>query len=198
MLYLSWYDRRQVNVMTSVHNSAMFTKTVRTRQAPDHQRVVEKPMAIELYTKYMQGVNHADQLLWYKLSLHRQLKWWKKVFLYLLEVSPVNARIIFRSLHPQSRSLATKFRLAVIHGLLDKYERQPARFCRRPLNPPGRLTERHFLGHNAKQTPAGRQVKPDCEVCSVRGQKRCQTQILCKQCDVPLCAYPCFERYHTM
>ena len=199
ILYIAWFDRRQVTVMSSIHSSATFMATVRSRTAPDHQRIVEKPMAIQLYTKYMQGVDRADQLLWYKISLHRQQKWWKKVFMYLLEVSCVNSTIIFRALHPDRRIDSTKCRLAIIHALLEKYPQQPpSRLCRRPSIPPSRLTERHFLKLNTKLTPAGRPVSPDCEVCSKRGVKRHQTQMMCRQCDIPMCAYPCFERFHTL
>ena len=91
----------KVNLISSVHTSATFQKSLRAKAAPNHRRVVEKPKAVELYTKYMQGVDRGDQLLWYKLHLHKSLKWWKKVFMYLLEVSLVNASIIYVQEVPQ-------------------------------------------------------------------------------------------------
>jgi len=199
MLYIAWFDKRQVTVMSSVHNTQTFEKTVRTRNAADHRRTVQKPLAIELYSRYMQGVDRADQLLWYKLSTHRQLKWWKKLFLYLLEVTTVNACTIYRHLHPDKSVCATKFRLAVVSGLLEGYDCTSVRFARRPANPPpSRLVGRHFPSCNLQLTPAGRPTKPDCIVCSDRDVKRHQTPTLCRECKVPLCAVPCFERYHTL
>ena len=87
--------------------------------APNHKRVVEKPKAVELYTKYMQGVDRGDQLLWYKLHIHKSLKWWKKVFVYLLEMSLTNASIIYKTFHPKSRSIS--FSMAVVYGLLEEH-----------------------------------------------------------------------------
>ena len=199
LLYIAWFDKRQVSVISSIHNTQSFEKTVRTKNAPDHKRVIQKPIAIELYSRYMQGVDRADQLLWYKLSTHRQLKWWKKLFLYMLEVTTVNACTIFRQLHPEKTVSATKFRLAVVRGLLEGYDCSSVCFARRPLNPPPtRLVGRHFLGYNLQTTPAGRPTKPDCIVCSNRDLKRHQTQTLYKECKVPMCPVPCFERYHTL
>jgi len=51
ILYLLWFDKRQVALMSTVHNSATFQKAVRAKGQPENQRVVEKPMAVELYTK---------------------------------------------------------------------------------------------------------------------------------------------------
>ena len=45
--------------------------------------------------------------------------------------------------------------------------------------------------------PAG--GRPDCKVCSDRMTgKQKQTKWQCKTCQVSLCMYPCFERYHTL
>jgi len=149
----------------------------------------------------MKGVDLADQLLWYKLNEHRQLKWWK-IFFYLLEVSLCNACTVCRQLHGERSVEATKFRLAVVEGLLQNYERQMTKFSRRVSNPPTRLTERHFLTVNSAKTASGKPVKPDCVVCSDRdktkGGRRHQTTTMCEQCKVPLCTYPCMKLYHTV
>ena len=52
--------------------------------------------------------------------------------------------------------------------------------------------------HNTRQ-----RSKPDCEVCSDRskgkaGVRRHHTSHFCVDCRVPLCSYPCFQRYHTL
>ena len=86
LLYICWFDKKQVNLISSIHNTMMFRKTVRTKSTTSHHREVDKPAAIQLYSQYMQGVDRSDQLLWYNLSRHRQQKWWKKLFVYLLEV----------------------------------------------------------------------------------------------------------------
>ena len=186
-----------VNLVSSVHNTQTFEKTVRTKSTAEHMRVVEKPTAIELYSRFMQGVDRSDQLLWYKLSTHRQMKWWKKLFMYMLEVSVVNACIIFKKLHKTRTVSSTKFRLAVVNGLLENYARPPSTFARPPSNPPSRLLERHFLAVNTQMTPAGRPTRPDCEAALtvLRNATRLRPSVSSVECR---CAVPCFKRYHTM
>ena len=48
--YLRWKDKRQVNLANTIHNANTFQQWQRARN-PEHQRVVEKPVAIELYTR---------------------------------------------------------------------------------------------------------------------------------------------------
>ena len=43
VLYISRFDKRQVNLATNVHNESMFTKQLRGRTA-DHVRQVQKPI----------------------------------------------------------------------------------------------------------------------------------------------------------
>ena len=62
MLFLSWFDRRQVNLLTSVHSDTLFAKQVRCKDPANNSlRLVHKPMGIELYTKYMGGVDMLDR-----------------------------------------------------------------------------------------------------------------------------------------
>jgi hypothetical protein len=149
----------------------------------------------------MGGVDLADQYTQQCVLLHRMLKWWKKLFLCnLLEVCVVNAKVIYKELPPnQNKRLKTEnFRLSIVEGLLDGYEK-PAKPFRRPsTNAPDRITARHFPSLNPKMISGGRRSNPDCEVCSNRSVKRHQTQFYCRDCEMPMCAYPCFERYHTL
>jgi uncharacterized protein Usg len=185
-------------MLTTVHNPSTFSKRVRSRYHENFYREVDHPKVVQLYTKYMGGVDLADQQVSYCALLHRMLKWWKKVVLCnLLEVSVSNSKVIYKELNPGKRVKTEKFRLSVIHGLLEGYE-APNRPFRRPItNPDTRLTGRHFLGLNPHVTNKGKQSKPDCEVCSDRSKKRHQTQYICTDCKKPMCPVPCFELYHT-
>ena len=44
LLFLSWYDKRQVNIITSVHNASTFQKKFRAR-GQNEPRHVDKPVA---------------------------------------------------------------------------------------------------------------------------------------------------------
>ena len=69
-----------------------------------------------------------------------------------------------------------KFRMAVIHGLVSATGRRtPAPNTYAVCEAPTRLTGRHFPGNNPGRTPKGKQVYPDCVVCSDRTKKRHQS-----------------------
>ena len=86
ILYISWFDKRIVNLITSVHNSSTFRKQVKSKRHPGNHRVVDKPIAIQSYSQHMGGIDRADKAMTYYMVVHRCCKWWKKVFFYLLEV----------------------------------------------------------------------------------------------------------------
>lgn len=198
-LFITWHDKRLVHVLSTVHNGSTFVKKVRSRFHENFIREVDHPRAIQLYTHFMGGVDLADQQTQYSVLLHRMLKWWKKLFICsLLEVSFVNARVIYKDLNPAKRVKPHKFRMAIIEGLVDGYEQTSKPFRRPVNNPSSRLTSRHFVSLNPKMIGGGRRSNPDCEVCSDRAVKRHQTSYFCRDCDKPMCAYPCFMRYHTM
>ena len=57
---------------------------------------VLKPSIIQNYNLSMNGCDCLDQNVSYYNNLNRQtLKWWKRIFAWLLEVSQVNAHILF-------------------------------------------------------------------------------------------------------
>ena len=199
-LFIAWYDRRQVNLLTTVHNDRLFAKEVRCKDPRNNnRRVVQKPMAIELYTKYMGGVDMLDRQIWTYLQTHSCLKWWKKLFMYLLEVTYCQFKVIWLMQHPEQRRSTSKLRCKLINGLLDGFSSN-SKVGRPSLERLGRLTERHFPGLNPARTKAGKQSKPDCIVCSNRNVHggRHQTEYICKQCNEPMHLTICFERYHTL
>ena len=48
------------------------------------------------YNQYMLGVDKMDQLVSYYSFLHKSVKWWKKVFFWIVEVVVVNFYIIYK------------------------------------------------------------------------------------------------------
>ena len=202
-LFISWMDKKQVTVLTTINNTRMMTKYVRCKDpANNNRREINKPKAIECYNQYMGGVDLLDQKIWTYLGIHRTVKWWKKVFLYLLELAFVNFTIVWKRLHPNVKLDKYKLRLSIIASLVATHDRATTakpRYCIDDV--PTRLeNKRHFTGINNSKTKSGSQAFPDCVVCSDRKvpKGRHQTQYTCKQCDKPMCPYPCFERYHTL
>ena len=190
---LKWMDKRQVTMLSTIHDDEMIDKRRRTRLATDGVEVIKKPKIIEEYNKYMGGVDKADQLVTYYGFCHRTRKWYKRVFFHLFEVTIVNAYILYCTLLPHKQRLShLDFRLAVASHLLSSFfPPTPSRNAHTTDSNPLRLTGRHFLAMYDK-------TFRDCKVCSARKGKRKQTKYYCKQCNVSVCPAPCFERYHTL
>ena len=199
ILYISWYDKKVVNLITTVHSAITFRKQVRSKRHDDNVREVDKPCAIQAYSQHMGGIDRADKAMTFYMVLHKCCKWWKKVFFYLLEVCFCNALVIWRGTY-EKRTNAETFRLKIVHGMLQGYNRPVARLGGRPaLERPDRLIAGdHFLGLNHALLPNGKHSKPDCCVCSNRAKKRHQTIYVCKKCNRSMCPVPCFERWHTL
>ena len=71
------------------------------------------------YNKYMGGVvDINDQLLQYAALGRRSVKWWKKVLFRLLNLSMVNAYILFSEWKPEHRMTQTEFQIKVIKQLI--------------------------------------------------------------------------------
>ena len=175
-----------------VHQSV----TVRSRRTTQ-----QKPMVVDLYNHSMNGVDRADQYTVYYSFIRRSVKWWRKVFFWLLEVAVVNSYILYKCtvVRPISHR---EYRYSVIRALATPYiQSAPPRGpgCRRERprmsrhGDPERLNQRpHFME---------RGLQRDCVVCShqFRGSRH-RTTFYCKTCPShpPLCPASCFERYHTL
>ena len=166
--FINWTDKWQVNLMTTLHNGDTFETKVKCRpnQGVDGNpwRFITKPKAIELYSKFIGGVDWADQKAAYNVNLHRCTKWWKKAFLHMLEVAVVNAGIIYQAFYQPRDFNSRKFRLNLIEQLLGGYQRASHRPGHRSQDDhnPLRLTGRHFMGKMEGTS------RPECVVCSQR------------------------------
>ena len=71
-----------------------------------------------MYNKYMGGVDCNDQLLQYSAFSKRTIKWWKKVFFRLLNISIVNAYILYQEWDESRKCTQTEFRIEVVKKIL--------------------------------------------------------------------------------
>ena len=71
MMALKWMDKRQVTMLSTIHDDSVVTKQRRTRHAPGGREDMRKPSVVEEYNKYMGGVDKDDQLLSYYGFTHR-------------------------------------------------------------------------------------------------------------------------------
>ena len=173
--------------------SSFLTATM-TQVSNQHGENMTKPLAIDTYNHTMNGVDRNNQHCIYYSFVRRTLKWWKKMFFYLLECATVNSYLLYKNVTCKKlTSLAIRW--AVIEALVVQQiqERGSCQSIGRPrMNPtPLRLNKKlHLLEY--------RSTYRNCVVCS--GATRRTTSTYCKTCpDHPtLHPTPCFECYHTM
>ena len=154
-----------------------------------------KPEAVHEYNKFMLGVDRLDQRMSYYQYTRRTIRWWRKVFFWMIEVVVVNSYIIYTQ-HTDSRRKLThkEFRRELVEVLCQPLRdisthRQPARHDH---------TLECLRGHHF---PENGSTRRDCRVCSTRGPggTRHLTTTYCSTCsDHPhLCIGQCFRDYHT-
>lgn len=68
----------------------------------------------------MKGVDLMDQEIQTYKFPHKSLKWWKRIFYHLLEISINNARIWYQK-HTGKKVTPLKFRLDIIDGFLKNW-----------------------------------------------------------------------------
>ena len=201
-----WRDRRDVHVLSSMHNRSVETVMKRPKGGRDKVQI-PCPTAIHDYNQFMGGVDLADQQLsYYSLTQRRTIKWWKKIFWRLVDIAIINSWIIFRKHNPQSKIKSQRdFRLELIVQLVQPLlDLKASPDCpsilksykgRKTASPDKRLLGKHFP---YKTTQRGR-----CLVCSkhkspTTGRKLDKkTKNFCPKCEVYLCLGSCFEHYHT-
>ena len=76
LFFLKWKDKRDVTVVTTLHDDTMITKRRRTSAVAGGFEEITKPQAVEMYNKYMGGVDKLDQYLSYYGFTRRTFKWW--------------------------------------------------------------------------------------------------------------------------
>ena len=150
---VAWKDKGKPTLMIFTAYDAC-TVTVQCR----HGGPKVKPLVVDCYNKFMWGVDVADQFGCYYLLDRRTVKWWRKLLFWLMEVSIVNAYILYRGDHQGSH---VDFRRKLVVGLCEGFPTVNVRRCL--LQPPGiheRLQGRHF--------PVLGERRRNCIVCNTR------------------------------
>lgn len=197
--YVHWMDRRDVRMLTSIHKQVTMQNTGKINHKTNSP--VVKPSCVLDYNSNMGAVDQGDMQISSLRSGRKSLKWYKKVFQHLLDLTVRNAMILYK-LKTDKNIPLEEFRLEIIRQII-------AKFHLAKLKPKGgrpsvhatplRLTERHFP---SIVPPTEKKTNPTrvCNVCSqteLGQRKRRQSRYMCKECNVGLCVAPCFEVYHT-
>lgn len=197
VLAIRWKDKRDVSILSTIHNPEMKTVNIRGEQK-------KKPLAVISYNDTMGGVDRVDQhIATNPVTRKRGKKYYKKIFFHLLELALWNAFVLFKK--TGGRKNALDFRIAVIEKMTAKHHREEfspkASGCPSTSTNLSRLTGQHFP---SLIPPTAKKQNPTrmCGMCSrvrdVKGKKtRRESRYMCEDCDVALCVVPCFKAYHT-
>lgn len=206
ILVLQWQDKRKVLFLSTKHTVGMTDINIKLVSIWKVHvrywgRIVTKPTVVADYNKYMLGVDKLDQLVSYYSFLHKSVKWWKKVFFWMMEATVVNSNVVYKQ-HCEQNHLTQKdhlgYRQALVHELTHDQRAsmasRPATIRRRLFNNIERLQPvPHYIMRKDKRT--------DCVVCSRKqgDGKRHLTHFHCETCsdNPPICPSPCFKIYHT-
>lgn len=196
----AWKDKRDVLMFSSYCNDDI--KVIERREKNNVVTQVPKPSVICEYNQYMGGVDHADQYIASYQFSRKSVKWWRKMFFWLLEVAVVNSFLLFNmnaANNGKKETAHRKYRETLITELVGDVRNRTTLKRSRPstTEQEERLNKMpHFLAaHPTKKTK-------DCAVCSnrkVQGGRK-ETLYFCKTCTKKPGLHPadCFERYHTL
>jgi hypothetical protein len=92
IMCLSFDDKRLVTMLSTLFGpQTQLITGYRKKQSVQF----EKPIVVLEYTKFMGGVDRADQYCRYYGFTRRSYKWCKKLFFWLMEVAVVNSYILY-------------------------------------------------------------------------------------------------------
>lgn len=192
---VQWKDKREVLMITSLYDDS--TEEVRRRVKNGEEEIVTKPSVICRYNENMGGVDVADHFFASYPFVRKTVKWWRKVFFWLLEVGIVNGFILKNNYRdPGMPSMRQKkFRKNLAKQLVGDIRNENSRKRgRKSHEDEARLVGKHFIYESAEKN------RRDCVVCSSRKGTRHRTIFFCNTCEdkPPLHPGICFERYHSL
>ena len=201
-------DKSAVTVLTTIH-AAVHVATNKTDALGNR---ILKPLAIDDYINKMGGCDTQDQLISYYSFLWKSIKWWKKLFMHLLNMLLLSAHILnskygCKKLDHQAYMEYIANHLITERSVNCSLNRPPVQYNSGQNDTQGTVAMPMDL-HLPQLIPRtdGSKRKPSrpCFVCNgswsdihtIRIPKRC-TGIWHGTCKKPLCITPCFEIFHT-
>lgn len=192
---VKWMDRKAVNFISTI-DSPQQTSTVERRLRNGTKITVHCPKVVETYNKYMGGVDRFDQLLERYAIGRRSIKWWHRIFYYLLDMAIVNSYVLWKLRQPDPKKChQLTFRIKLARQLISGFSSRkavgrPPNFFKSPVPAEVRLSNVgcHFPKKNSNRRR--------CKFCSVKTKKEQRTYFTCSFCRVPLCVESCFEKFH--
>ena len=174
-MVLRWQDKREVIMLSTIHKPS----TIKTRKSDWRtQKVIEKPECIVHYNENMNFIDKADMQISFVEYIRKTVKWYRKFFFHLLDLSTLNAYMLFTVKHKNNTQFG-EFRKELIRQLIERHAQSKHTIGRSIVE--GnliRLNARHFPSL-VPATATGKTAQTACVVCnhtSRRGKKRKKTR----------------------
>ncbi|KAH9629815.1 hypothetical protein HF086_009942 [Spodoptera exigua] len=171
-------DQKRIAMVSTYHG----TGTVINR---NNDKV--KSSIIYDYNICMGGINKKDQIDATCPEEKRSQIWYKKIFKRLLNLSVLNAFIMYK--HGHEKETQRGFRMNLINSLLKQHQQWNAVIPTPVVFPSDEFI--HYAVENRFLPSAKQRMRRHCAHCS----KRCTSS--CFGCKVPLCVFTCFHPFHT-
>ncbi|XP_040212523.1 piggyBac transposable element-derived protein 4-like [Rana temporaria] len=158
--------------------------TIHDESTLEVEENVTQPKCLLDHNYYMSEVERSGERLESFIGDFKDMVWYEKLVLYLVQLSMFNAYVVYRQKTTAEERLSfRKFQESIIRSLLGMEAEE-------------RLVGRHFpypIPQTTNARPAGR-----CRVCARHGLHK-DTCFYCPHCSLKpaLCIGTCFEDYHT-
>lgn len=198
LLAIKWHDRREVHMLTTLHNDSFAPTGKFNRQTGEP---IQKPSCVIQYNKCMGSVDKADMMLSTLSCMRKSIKWYKKVAFHIIDLFLLNSYILFSTIKGKKTGLAD-FQLKVIRQIFEKYQVPTASRAQQPVDNPLRLSAKAIAKHMPDIIPPTNKRENPCRVCHLcantkkKPKTKKYSRYMCSECNVPLCVYPCFRQYH--
>lgn len=165
---IAWKDKHDVKLLSTYYgNETVLLQRKQRGNLPDE--FVNKPVMIREYTKYMGGVDRADHYISSYGFVQKSLKWWRKVYFFVLEVAIVNSYILYKcncnSQHLKSMSHNKFCEILIVQMVGSNIRNETQRKRKRP-HVDEEIVWLNGLYHQIGVTE--KRAKKECRVCSSR------------------------------
>jgi hypothetical protein len=184
IVYVCWRDSRPVLALSaSFPGHQSNTKVTRKvgSSASAHaaaRQEIFRPLVIEMYNKFMGGVDKSDQFLAYHNVLRKTVRYWKTLFYHLVDITVVNAFVIYniKATAMGAHTITENdFRDTLVLQIIDKYGR-----LKRDEPGPGRPCRSECrVKHGSKVFDVAQKAR--CQYCWLQGETK-WTQRKCTDC----------------
>lgn len=115
---VAWLDNKQVMLMSSFAGKNPESNISRFDRKKKQTIQISCPHVVKIYNKHMGGVDLLDSHMGRHRNKMRSMKWYMRMFYHLLDVSMVNAWILFKLVHNEQEQMRlADFRASVAESL---------------------------------------------------------------------------------